>query len=94
MYDSSDESDQPAESEALGLNDRDLLPRFIWDSDEAAFAEVVRWYYGLAMSVCRRGTESAADAKEACQAAFLGLARRSRPIGSSRCLAGSNGRCF
>ena len=75
-----DSSDQSVESEAQGLNDRDLLRRFIRDSDEAACAEVVRRYHGLVMSICRRVTGRAADAEDAFQATFLCLARRPRSI--------------
>jgi RNA polymerase sigma factor (sigma-70 family) len=82
-----DSSDQPVESEALGLNDRDLLRRFIRDSDEAAFAEVVRRYHGLVMSVCRRVTGRAADAEDAFQATFLCLARRPGSISKAGSLS-------
>ncbi len=62
------------------LGDRELLRRFSLDSDEAAFAEIVRRYERLVMSVCRRVIGGVSEADDAFQATFITLARKPRQI--------------
>lgn len=62
------------------LTDRQLLRRFVQDSDEQAFAEIVRRYERLVMSVARRVIGSGAEVDDAFQATFITLARRPRQI--------------
>ncbi len=73
-------SSQPELTATGELTDRDLLRRFIRDSDETAFTEIVNRHHGLVMSVCRRVTGRSSDADDAFQATFLVLARRPRSI--------------
>ncbi len=67
-------------------SDGDLLKRFARDGDESAFAEIVRRYHGLVMSVCQRITGCRSDAEDAFQSVFLVLARRPRSVRHSRAL--------
>ncbi|MFK7819168.1 MAG: RNA polymerase sigma factor [Planctomycetaceae bacterium] len=66
--------------EAYNCGDRELLRRFSLDSDEEAFAEVVRRYERLVMSVCRRVIGSGPEADDAFQATFITLARKPKQI--------------
>jgi len=75
-----DLSSQPEPPTTGELTDRDLLRRFIRESDEIAFTEIVKRHHGLVMSVCRRVTGRPTDADDAFQATFLVLARRPRSI--------------
>ena len=62
------------------ISDRDLLRRFLQDSDESAFAEIVNRHQGLVMGVCRRVLAHDADVDDAFQATFITLARTPRSI--------------
>lgn len=85
------ETDTFAESEPVVgiLADNVLLSRFVLDSDETAFAEIVRRHGSLVMAVCRRVVGQAADADDAFQATFLALAHRPRSVRQCRSLTGS-----
>ena len=80
-------SPPPASPDLTGLNDRALLRRFIQDTDERAFAEIIRRYHGLVMSVCRRVIGRGLDTEDAFQATFLILARRPRSIRKAESLS-------
>jgi RNA polymerase sigma factor (sigma-70 family) len=69
-------------------SDSDLLRQFIDQSDEAAFAELVRRYGGLVHAVCARATSNSADAADASQAVFLVLANKARAIVGRPTIAG------
>jgi RNA polymerase sigma factor (sigma-70 family) len=57
--------------------DRDLLARYS-EGDEKAFATLVARYTGMVLGVCRRALPTVQDAEDACQAAFLVLARKAK----------------
>ena len=61
-------------------SDYRLLHRFAFEEDSAAFEEIVRRHGGMARGVCRRVLGPTGDADDAAQAAFLSLAKNSRPL--------------
>jgi RNA polymerase sigma factor (sigma-70 family) len=70
------------------LSDRELLERFISRRDEGAFAALVQRHGPMVLGVCRRVLRHDQDAEDACQAAFLVLARKAGSIRKRDC-AGS-----
>jgi RNA polymerase sigma factor (sigma-70 family) len=64
----------------IAMNDRELLERFLMDSDEDAFAEIVRRYGGLVAHVCHQVLAEPHAAEDAFQATFLVLLQNARNI--------------
>ncbi|HEV3117625.1 MAG TPA: sigma factor, partial [Gemmataceae bacterium] len=63
-----------------GLNDAQLLARFLDHRDEAAF-EVLVWRHApMVLSLCRRLLRHEQDAEDAFQATFLILVRKAGSI--------------
>ena len=58
------------------LCDRDLFARFAAEGDQSAFAAVAARHTDMVLGVCRRMLVNQQDAEDACQAAFLLLARK------------------
>src|SRR5947209_14011913 len=71
---------RPLDSGSASRSDGDLLARFAIDREGEAFAELVRRYEAMVMSVCRRLLGDGADADDAFQATFFILARKARGI--------------
>jgi RNA polymerase sigma factor (sigma-70 family) len=74
--------------QAGGLEDAQLLERFISTRDEAAF-EVLVWRHGpMVLNVCRRLLHHTQDAEDAFQATFLTLVRKAASIRKWETVAG------
>ena len=58
--------------------DRELLRRFVKDSDQAAFTALVERHTPMVFGICRRGLPTVQDAEDACQAVFVILARKAK----------------
>ena len=70
----------------VGLNDQNLLERFVVDCDESAFAALVSRHGPMVLGVCRRILHEEHDVEDAFQATFMVLVRRARAIHDSSLL--------
>jgi RNA polymerase sigma factor (sigma-70 family) len=62
------------------LSDHELLERFVGAREEAAFTVLIERHGPMVLGVCRRALPHDHDAEDACQAAFLVLARKAASI--------------
>ena len=69
-----------AAENAEQLSDRQLVERFVAESDEAAFTVLVRRHSAMVLNVCWRVLQNDSDADDACQATFMVLARKASSI--------------
>src|SRR5262245_54675372 len=68
-------------------SDRELLQRFLDADDEAAFTILVERHGAMIQALCRRLLHDRHEADDACQAAFLVLARKARSLRKQESLA-------
>src|SRR4051794_12396858 len=71
-----------------GPTDAQLLARFAAGKDEAAFELLVWRHAGMVLGLCRRLLRHQQDAEDACQAAFLALARQAGSLGRRESVGG------
>src|SRR5687768_3698701 len=72
---------------SVEVPDAELLTRFTVQRDELAFETLVRRHGPMVESACRRILHDRSDAEDACQAAFLVLARKAPSLTGVRSLA-------
>jgi RNA polymerase sigma factor (sigma-70 family) len=77
-----------AEGTVAGLDDAELLERFVARRDEVAFAALVSRHGPMVLGVCRGVLKDHGDAEDAFQATFLVLVRKARSLRVERTLAG------
>lgn len=70
-----------------GAADDDLLPRYVEQCDEVAFARLVKAHRPMVLSVCRRILGNAPNAEGVFQAVFLVLVRKARAFAQRALLA-------
>src|SRR3954471_7084267 len=70
-----------------GLDDLQLLERFVGRCDEAAFEALLARHGPLVLGACRRLLDDPADVEDAFQATFLVLARKAGALRHRRFLA-------
>src|SRR5262249_24117264 len=70
-----------------GLEDAQLLERFLAKGDEAAFTLLLRRHGPMVFAVCRRALPNLHDCEDAFQATFLVLLRKARSLGRRELLA-------
>jgi len=74
--------------EGMGASDGELLQRFAMSRDEAAF-ELLLWRHGaMVQRVCQQVLQDQHAAEDACQAAFLTLARKATTLTRKDAVAG------
>jgi DNA-directed RNA polymerase specialized sigma24 family protein len=71
---------------AAGLDDGQLLERFVARRDEAAFAALVARHGPLVLGACRRLLANPADIEDAFQATFLVLVQKAHALRDRRLL--------
>lgn len=71
---------------ATGLDDGQLLERFVDRRDEAAFAALLARYGPLVLGVCRRLLDDSADVEDSFQATFLVLFQKANLVKDRRLL--------
>jgi RNA polymerase sigma-70 factor (ECF subfamily) len=64
----------------VGLDDKNLLERFVVEGDDSAFAALVARHGPMVLGVCRRVLREEHDVEDAFQATFLVLVRRAGTI--------------
>jgi RNA polymerase sigma factor (sigma-70 family) len=67
-------------AEAAGLEDAQLLERFLTDRDDAAFALLLRRHGPMVLGVCQRVLSDSHECEDAFQATFLVLLRKGRSL--------------
>jgi RNA polymerase sigma factor (sigma-70 family) len=69
-----------ASHELAGATDGQLLARYVSESDQAAFAELVRRHERTVLAACRQVLADAADVEDAFQATFLVLVQQAKRV--------------
>jgi RNA polymerase sigma factor (sigma-70 family) len=76
-----------ATRQTSALSDVQLLRQYVSDRDEAAFTALMHRHAAMVLGVCRRVLHQSHDAEDACQAAFLILARKATSIWKPKSVA-------